>query len=107
MIGTVRSMFVGAMPWYFPSPDEYRAKLERRGFAVERIALLPRPTPLPGPLGDWLDTFAESFLALVPAEDRMAVKAAVEAALRDQLFDPERGWIADYVRLRFAAVKPA
>jgi SAM-dependent methyltransferase len=97
----------GAMPWYFPTPDEYRAKLERRGFRVERIALLPRPTALPGPLGDWLETFAGSFLALVPAEDRVAVKDAVEDALRDRLFDPRRGWIADYVRLRFAAVKPA
>lgn len=113
VIGALESVLVrqgidvrGAMPWYFPSPAEYRAKLERRGFKVERIVLLPRPTPLPGRLGDWLDTFAESFLALVPAPDRAAVKDAVEDALRDQLFDPARGWTADYVRLRFAAVKP-
>jgi SAM-dependent methyltransferase len=97
----------GAMPWYFPSPAEYRAKLEHRGFTVERLALLPRPTLLPGPLGDWLDTFAESYLTLVPVPNRVAVKDAVEDALRDRLFDPARGWIADYVRLRFAAVKPS
>ncbi len=77
VIGTLESVLTrrgietrGVMPWYFPSPAEYQAKLERRGFAVARITLLPRPTLLPGPLGDWLDTFAESYLALVPDQDR-------------------------------------
>ncbi len=95
-----------ANPWYFPSPEEYRAKLARHGFTVTRMELLPRPTLLPGPLGDWLDTFAESYLALVPGEARPALKAEVEDALRELLFDATRGWTADYVRLRFAAVKP-
>jgi SAM-dependent methyltransferase len=95
-----------ANPWYFPSVDEYRGKLEARGFTVERIDLIPRPTKLPGALGDWLDTFAESFLALVSPDDRHQVKAEIEAALRDALYDPAEGWTADYVRLRFAAVKP-
>lgn len=95
-----------SMPWYFPSPGEYATKLERRGFRVERMALLQRPTPLPGRLADWLDTFAEPYLTLVPAASRNAVMDAVEDSLRDRLFDSERGWIADYVRLRFAAVKP-
>ncbi len=95
-----------ANPWYFPTEEEYHAKLERRGFAVTRIMLLPRPTPLPGSLGDWLDTFAESFLALVPAQSRAQFKSEVEAAARTRLFDPAQIWRADYVRLRFAAVKP-
>jgi SAM-dependent methyltransferase len=95
-----------AVPWYFPAPDEYRGRLERRGFAVESIALIPRPTPLPGPLGDWLDTFAESFLAAVPAAERPAVKREVEAALRPTLLDASGTWITDYVRLRFVARKP-
>lgn len=95
-----------AMPWYFPSPDAYRAKLERRGFSVTRMMLLERPTRLPGALADWLDTFAESFLALVPAGTRQAVMDEVEDAVRAQLFDPVSGWTADYVRLRFIAVKP-
>lgn len=96
----------GVLPWYFPSPAEYATKLERRGFQVGRVALLPRPTPLPGPLSDWLDTFAETYLALVPGEDRQSFKGEVEDLLRDRLFDPRRGWIVDYVRLRFVAVKP-
>lgn len=93
-------------PWYFPSVDEYRGRLERRGFIVSSIGLIPRPTPLPGRLADWLDTFAESFLAAVPPRERGAVKDAVEAALRPTLCDGKGVWTVDYVRLRFAAVKP-
>jgi SAM-dependent methyltransferase len=96
-----------AVPWYFPAPEEYSARLERQGFAVESIALIPRPTPLPGALGDWLDTFAESFLAAVPPAERPAVKREVEAALRPMLLDAAGVWVTDYVRLRFAARKPA
>ena len=92
-------------PWYFPGDDEYRARLEAHGFTVRSIALIPRPTPLPGDLADWLETFAESFLAA--ARDRGALLEAVRAELRPHLCDAEGRWTADYVRLRFAAVKPA
>jgi len=95
-----------SIPWYFPAPDDYRARLERRGFTVESIALIPRPTPLPGPLGDWLDTFAESFLAAVPKDERSAFKREVEDALRPTLLDASGTWVTDYVRLRFVAWKP-
>ena len=37
------------VPWYFPNDVEYRARLEARGFTVDDIALIERPTPLPGP----------------------------------------------------------
>jgi trans-aconitate methyltransferase len=94
-----------AIPWYFPSPDEYRAKLEARGFKVVSMMLFQRPTELPGRLGDWLDTFAECFLALLPESQRAAYKDEVEESLRPYLF---KGgiWRADYVRLRFDAQKP-
>ncbi len=95
-----------ANPWYFPTAEEYRERLERRGFAVERVLLFPRPTPLPGRLADWLDTFGESFFALVPQAARAQIMAEVEAAVRDRLYDARTGWHADYIRLRFAAVKP-
>jgi len=93
-------------PWYFPTPDEYGAKLRAAGFDVRRIETFPRPTPLPTRLGDWLDTFAESFLAAVPAAERAAVKAQTEALAAPKLQKPDGSWFADYVRLRFAAVKP-
>jgi len=95
-----------ASPWYFPAVAEYRARLERRGFAVASIDLIPRPTPIPGRLADWLDTFAESFLATVPAAQRGAVKDEVETLVRAALCDASGAWTVDYVRLRFAAVKP-
>jgi SAM-dependent methyltransferase len=94
-------------PWTFASPEDCRARLERRGFRVATIELIPRPTRLPGRLGDWLDTFAESFLAALPPDERSAFKDEIEAAVRPRLCGPDGGWTADYVRLRFAAVKPA
>src|SRR5206468_7851343 len=92
-------------PWYFPGDDEYRARLEAHGFSVRSIALIPRPTPLPGDIGDWLETFAGSFLAT--ARDPAALLDAVRAELRPHLCGADGRWTADYVRLRFAAVKPA
>jgi hypothetical protein len=91
-------------PWYFPGDEEYRARLEAGGFAVDRIALIPRPTPLPGDIGDWLGTFAQAFLAAAPDPD--ALVAGVRDALRPALCDADGRWTADYVRLRFAARQP-
>jgi len=31
---------------YYPTPDAYRRRLAQHGFEVDRIALIPRPTPL-------------------------------------------------------------
>ena len=90
-------------PWYFPDDAEYRARLEAQGFTVDDIALIPRPTPLPGPIGDWLDTFCESFLFALPEGDRAALKAEVAEALRPSLCDAAGIWSVDYVRLRVIA----
>ncbi len=93
-------------PWYFPTVDEYRAKLEAGGFVVRSIELFDRPTPLPGALAGWLDTFAEPLLAGVAPVERAAVKEEVAQSLAPSLRRPDGGWFADYVRLRFAADKP-
>ena len=99
-----RGISPGALdPWYFPTPEAYRAELEAGGFAVERMELFERPTPLPGPLEDWLDTFGESYLNTLAAEDRPAAKAEVADAVRQRLRDANGTWSVDYVRLRFAA----
>ena len=87
--------------WYFPTDHEYRKRLEAGGFRLRSIALFPRPTPLPGDIGDWLETFAEAFLAA--ARDRAALLDAARAALAPALRDADGRWTADYVRLRFAA----
>lgn len=93
-------------PWFFPTVDEYREKLERNGLAVERAVLIPRPTLLPTGMEGWLHTFANPFLALCQQEDVQAIlKDAVEL-LRPSLRDLKGVWTADYVRLRFSASKP-
>jgi SAM-dependent methyltransferase len=102
-----RGLDAGALtPWYFPAEVEYRALLEARGFAVDSIALFPRPTPLPGDVVGWLETFAESFTRPLPPDERPGFLAEVRDALRPELCDAEGRWTADYVRLRFAARKP-
>jgi hypothetical protein len=92
-----------AFPWYFPSAEAYAAKLEAHGFAVDRIELIPRPTPLPTDMAGWLDTFAESFFGRLPADQRGAARDEVLALLAPYLRDEQGRWTADYVRLRFAA----
>jgi SAM-dependent methyltransferase len=94
---------VAADPWYFPTDVEYRKKLEGHGFAVGFITLFPRPTPLPGEAAAWLETFAQPFLGAVAPADRPALIAEVCDAMRPTLYNPQSGWTADYVRLRFAA----
>lgn len=92
-----------AVPWYFPTPAEYRRRLEAHGFAVDSIELIPRPTPLPGGLEDWLETFAENFFRAVPEGEHAAMREEVVRALRRALCDRHGRWTVDYVRLRFAA----
>jgi len=92
-----------AWPWVFPSAEDFRHILERHGFVVEAIELFDRPTPLPGDLGDWLETFAAPFLDLVSEADRPALIAEVRAAAAGALQMPDGTWAVDYVRLRFCA----
>lgn len=95
-----------SFPWYFPDPDEYGARLAARGFDVRSIELIPRPTPLPGDITDWVHTFGERFLLAVPAAEQEAFLKEVSDTLRPALFEPYGHWVADYVRLRFSAVRP-
>jgi SAM-dependent methyltransferase len=94
-----------AVPWYFPAVEEYSTRLKKAGFSISYIALIPRPTPLPGDVTGWLETFAESFTACLPPPGRPGYIAEVREALRAELCDAGGKWTADYVRLRFAATK--
>lgn len=93
-----------AVPWYFPSVEDYGARLAAAGFEVAYIALIPRPTALPDMLG-WLTTFSGSFTALLPQEERAEYLECVRERLRPRLCDSSGTWIADYVRLRFRAYR--
>ncbi|MEO8180361.1 MAG: hypothetical protein ABI895_16105 [Deltaproteobacteria bacterium] len=43
----------------------------------------------------------------LPEQDRRAYLEEVRSALEPRLSDARGGWVADYVRLRFFATKPA
>jgi SAM-dependent methyltransferase len=92
-----------ADPWYFPTVEDYRARLVSAGFRVAYIALIPRPTPLPGDVMGWLTTFSGCFTAVLPAEERADYLEAVRLRIKPHLCDVQGNWTADYVRLRFEA----
>jgi trans-aconitate methyltransferase len=97
------------LPWYFPTPAEYATRLEEGGFTVRLLEYAERPTRMTqGQNGaaDWVRVFAAEPLALVPAKAveplLMRINDLAAPALRR-----ESGWVADFVRLRFAAVRKA
>ena len=90
-------------PWYFPSAEDYRARLERHGFEVYSIDLIPRPTPLPTDMAGWLKTMAGPFFGALKREDRDEALAETIGLLKPRLCDERERWTADYVRLRFHA----
>jgi len=90
-------------PWYFPTIEDYGGRLAAAGFKVGYIALIPRPTPLPGDVMRWLTTFCGSFAAVLPEQDRTDYLECVRERIRPKLCDAAGKWTADYVRLRFAA----
>jgi trans-aconitate methyltransferase len=88
-------------PWYFPTVDDYRGRLEQAGFTVEYIELIPRPTPLPTDMTGWLKTFGMPLIRLLPAADQGAALDEAVELLRPALCDEKARWTADYIRLRF------
>jgi trans-aconitate methyltransferase len=90
---------------FYPSPAHYRRLLESAGFTVRSIELIPRPTPLPHGMEAWLNTFRNGGLDLLPPPDRARAVAQTLALLKPALCDADGNWTADYVRLRFAAVR--
>lgn len=92
--------------WY-PTETRYGALLRARGFHVESAVLIPRPTRLPTGMAGWLSTFADPLLGGLPGGERATLLRQVEDLLAPALRTEDGEWIADYVRLRFRAVKPA
>lgn len=93
-------------PWRYPEVGLFSKILENQGFRVSYIARIDRPTPLPNGLRGWLEVFANSHTQGFDEAERGAFYAEVEDYCRPRLYDEKRGWIADYVRLRFLAGKP-
>ncbi len=91
-------------PWYFPSVKEYKELLESRGFRVDYIELIPRPTPVDD-VTNWLDLFANGVTAHLSADEIAAFKEEVVLQVREKLYDENSGWHVDYMRLRLKALK--
>jgi len=93
------------VPWYFPTVDEYETRLRRAGFVPQTMQLLARPTSLPTGMRGWLETFANPFCAALVENERGSFLDEVTALLKPVLCDSQGRWTADYMRLRFAAIK--
>ena len=93
---------------YYPSVGEYATVLEEAGFRVTYMAHFDRPTHLEGDedgLRNWYRMFASRAVASLSEEVFEAVaKRAEELARPNQYRDGD--WYADYVRLRFIAIRP-
>jgi trans-aconitate methyltransferase len=90
-------------PWYYPTPEEYRQRLEANGLTVRDIHSFPRPTPLPTGMVGWLRTFRVSQLAELSAELTQQIENEIVELLRPSLCDTAGQWTADYVRLQVVA----
>ncbi len=101
-----RLAFADFDPWYYPTGPEYRARLEVAGFAVMSLEVFARPTPLPGDITAWLETFAGAFRSASPGEEGAVFFGELREALAPRLRKPDGTWWVDYVRLRFHATKP-
>lgn len=89
---------------YYPTAEGYQRRLEGHGFNVQRMVLIPRPTPLPvSGMAGWLRTFRRGVFEGLPEELRETVVEETCALLAPALRDDEGNWVADYVRLRFIA----
>ncbi len=94
--------------WY-PGVAEFAAVYAAAGFADVAGELIPRPTPLPTGVAGWVRTFRAGLFDAehIPEDEQAAIADGVERRLIPELRQPDGGWIADYVRLRFTMRKPA
>ena len=91
--------------WFFPTAEAYGGLLEAHGFHIDTIVLIHRPTVLPTGIAGWFATFAAPYLGDATPEQAGAILHDAESLLAPALRDASGCWIADYVRLRFAATR--
>ena len=80
--------------------------LEAGGMVVKSVEVIERPTVLPGTIAQWLSVFANNYLSCLHPKEREAFSDEVMALCRPALLREDGKWFADFVRLRFYAVKP-
>ena len=92
-------------PWYFPSVVEYAEVLDKAGFEIDYLELIPRPTPLKTGIRGWLKVFAQGITNHLNYNQQYFFIDEVEKRLKPIIFSKKDGWVADYVRLRFKVTK--
>ncbi|KAI8092652.1 S-adenosyl-L-methionine-dependent methyltransferase [Halteromyces radiatus] len=93
-------------PWFFPSDIHYRHLLEKHGFNVQQIDLIPRPTRLDTDVAGWIETFGFTFLNALPTDrDRQQMIQEIVEQLRPSYQREDGAWYVMYVRLRAVAIK--
>ncbi|VEP15286.1 SAM-dependent methyltransferase (fragment) [Hyella patelloides LEGE 07179] len=92
-------------PWYFSSVEEFTTILNQVGFQVDYIELIPRPTPLKSGIDSWLEIFANGITSHLTTEAKNQFITKVAQKLKPLMYSEAEGWIADYVRIRFKAIK--
>ena len=92
--------------WFFPTPEEEKELLGRYGLKVKRMTSFSRPTLLPTGIKGWLQTFSAPAFVNIPKEMHEKLIDEIAEKVENELEKNENGQIlADYVRLRFEAVK--
>ena len=90
--------------WYFPEGNEYKKLLEKEGFRVEYIKLIPRPTPIDD-ISNWLELFTNGLTKNLTKNQKEIFKKEVKEILKKTNYSKQNGWMVDYVRLRVKAIK--
>ncbi len=93
-------------PWVFITKEDATGMLEAGGLKVEKMDVIERPTVLPGTIAQWLSVFAYNYLSSLHPKERNEFLNEVMELCKPKLLQPDGKWVADYVRLRFYAVKP-
>ena len=91
-------------PWYFPKEQEYKKLLQENGFRVESIEIWQRPTPIDD-IYNWLSIFANGIMQTIPIDQHENFKNEVREEVKSKIYTDKDGWVVDYVRLRFKAIK--
>lgn len=94
------------MPFYFPTIGEYAPLLEKVGLKVQYATLFDRLTELGGEdgLAEWIKMFVKRPFENVSDDKANDMIQEAIALLKPDLYQNKR-WYADYVRIRFRAMK--
>ena len=91
-------------PWIFYTHDSLTGLIENHGMKLKSMETLERPTTLPGTVSEWMSVYANNYLSCLHPKEREAFLDELMELARPTLFRDGK-WFADYVRLRFHAVK--